>query len=539
MRNIKGITLIALIITIILLIILASVATYSGKQVINSAKLTAFTAELKIMQTQVNRIYEEYNGIDQYGNAIEGKVEEQAKKVFSELEKDTEEGINGYVGYRYWSNEEIKRLGIEGVKEDFFVNLEKRSIVSYKGLEYEGKTYYTLNQVPDNLYNVKYEEKDAEKPTFDVDIEKIGREKWRVNITNIQYSGYINKWQVKYRLEEKDYWNTTEDLSFVINEEGKYQLQIQNELITSEVKIFEVEVEVEVGRVVTKKNRKYTNNGTAVIPVGFTIVPGCEDISEGLVISDDEGDTEIDPDNKISNGNQFVWVTVLEIDKFKAIEGYNDKILDNKLPDCSEPFNEGYNTEEEEYQAMYESVRENQGFYIGRYEAGKEKDKVVVKKNMIVYNEVIWGNSMNDSAGGAVECSKNFATEKGYSTVTSTLCYGVQWDATMQFFDSDYINGTCSDDSYVRNSTGRGVYAAEGPMNTGINDYYQEKHIYDMAGNVREWTMEAGKNTSRISRGGGYSSYGSGGPASNRHKYNPNESNDNVGFRIALYLNNI
>lgn len=59
MKNNKGITLIALIITIIILLILASVATYNGMEVIQSSKLTAFTAELKIMQTQVNTIYEE------------------------------------------------------------------------------------------------------------------------------------------------------------------------------------------------------------------------------------------------------------------------------------------------------------------------------------------------------------------------------------------------------------------------------------------------------------------------------------------------
>jgi len=59
MKKNKGITLVALVITIVVLLILASVATYSGIEVIKSAKLTAFTTELKIMQTQVNAKYEE------------------------------------------------------------------------------------------------------------------------------------------------------------------------------------------------------------------------------------------------------------------------------------------------------------------------------------------------------------------------------------------------------------------------------------------------------------------------------------------------
>ncbi len=59
MKNQKGITLITLVITIIVLTILTSIATYSGISVINSSKLTAFTTKMKIMQTQVNTIYEE------------------------------------------------------------------------------------------------------------------------------------------------------------------------------------------------------------------------------------------------------------------------------------------------------------------------------------------------------------------------------------------------------------------------------------------------------------------------------------------------
>ena len=47
-----------------------------------------------------------------------------------------------------------------------------------------------------------------------------------------------------------------------------------------------------------------------MIPVGFAIVPGLDDVSEGLVISDDPDDTEEEPDEIVANGNQFVWVPV-------------------------------------------------------------------------------------------------------------------------------------------------------------------------------------------------------------------------------------
>ena len=42
--NSKGVTLIALVITVIVLLILASIATYSGMDIIESSKLSTFTA---------------------------------------------------------------------------------------------------------------------------------------------------------------------------------------------------------------------------------------------------------------------------------------------------------------------------------------------------------------------------------------------------------------------------------------------------------------------------------------------------------------
>ncbi len=60
------------------------------------------------------------------------------------------------------------------------------------------------------------------------------------------------------------------------------------------------------GEIVTgNENKTYTKNGTAVIPVEFSIVPGLNDISKGLVISDVANDIE-------NVGNQFVWIPVTD-----------------------------------------------------------------------------------------------------------------------------------------------------------------------------------------------------------------------------------
>ena len=50
--------------------------------------------------------------------------------------------------------------------------------------------------------------------------------------------GYINKWEVKYQLDGKDFWNTSNNLSFVVNEIGKYTVKIINGDIPSR-KVFE------------------------------------------------------------------------------------------------------------------------------------------------------------------------------------------------------------------------------------------------------------------------------------------------------------
>ncbi|MGI6008475.1 MAG: SUMF1/EgtB/PvdO family nonheme iron enzyme [Ruminococcus sp.] len=162
---------------------------------------------------------------------------------------------------------------------------------------------------------------------------------------------------------------------------------------------------------------------------------------------------------------------------------------------------------------MYASVRDNGGFYAGRIEAGKENGTVVVKQGVEVFNHVTWSKNgeMNeeiavegteDNPDGAIELARNFDTLNDYTSVTSTLMYGVQWDVVMQWIDPAYKEG-----SYL-------------------------------AGNVYEWTMESFDTDSRINRGGNYYSTGTVYPASSRNANIPSMTHDNFGFRIALYLDN-
>jgi len=103
-----------------------------------------------------------------------------------------------------------------------------------------------------------------------------------------------------------------------------------------------------------------------------------------------------------------------------------------------------------------------------------------------------------------------------------------------------WINKDDTLSQYLTNSTGKGNYKDEdstnNPAKTGSNPAYQMKNIYDMAGNVWEWTMEAYNTSSRVARGAGYGFPGSVYPIAYRNYSSQTFSYDDVGFRVALYV---
>ena len=286
--NSKGVTLVALIITIVVLIIIASIATYSGIDIIRSSRLTSFTTEMKIMQTEVNELYEQWkNGeiiIDDNGNVTiqedestqvsigkdltyDSDVENQASYVLIH-QLDLGDTLSDLKGYRYFDYATIEYLGIEGTEGEFFVNIADRKVVSFEGFRYDGVMYYTLEQLPQSLYNVDYNPNQG-KPTFDLSYEAIGDSKWRITVSNIQYDGNIDKWYVKYQEDGTDYWNTSEDLSFVVDKSWIYNVTIENESVVSEPnKIFVNNVnepELSEGMIPIKWVESEQNTGNWVI----------------------------------------------------------------------------------------------------------------------------------------------------------------------------------------------------------------------------------------------------------------------------------
>ena len=180
---------------------------------------------------------------------------------------------------------------------------------------------------------------------------------------------------------------------------------------------------------------------------------------------------------------------------------------------------------ETEFNNMIASVEKYGGFYIGRYETGNlSQEKVCVVKNNSDINNQTWYKIYKKAKEIAVN-----------GNVTSSMIWGSQWDATMRWM---YNSGNEEKKEYTYDSRGKGNYSRT-PIATGSIEDYAVNNIYDMAGNVWDWTIEAGDTYSRVSRGGYFNSDGDSGgnPASFRNgSYPPTDSGNGFGFRVALYM---
>lgn len=282
---------------------------------------------------------------------------------------------------------------------------------------------------------------------------------------------------------------------------------------------------------------KYENSKIQV-PDGEFILPG------GFKVAEDSGNT-IDEGIVIEDrkSNQFVWIPVDNFSEFKRYDFKNNTEVSSIYTEAS---SDGIK-DTTEVEKMYKSVKENKGFYVARYEAGTTvssdtgiRGEVVSKKGANIYNNIKWGNSM-DETGGAVEVARSMYNKEKGDNVTSTLIYGVQWDAIMRWM-KDVPNQTGG--KYVEDSTGMGWYSnnysSGNPTHqTGIeleDGKNKIKNIYDLAGNIFEWTMEFCGTGEIVVRGGVYGDSGSERPASSRYTFLSKDRSAFVAFRVTLYL---
>ena len=526
-RNMKnrGITLIALVITIIVLLILAavSIATLTGENGIltraNDAKTSTEIAE--------EREKVELAATAALADDLGGEIKESFLK--QELEK-------------YFGTDGVSVAPGENNGEEGFI-----VTITDSGRQYFVDKDGNVSEMipgPTVTHSINPETQVGDGEKITITITATATEGSITKITLPDGSTVENATTATYEVEENgDYVFTIEQ-----SNGGKtvYTVPITNGK------------NVEKFSDIYGSTSKYTKNGqTAWIPEGFAVGVSStiDEISEGLVITD-----AIDSNHK-SIGNEFVWVPVESFDEFQrehfgtdTQKWWTGTFVTDGLSENNmyEPKGDGI-AENTEVEKMYKSVKDYGGFYVGRYEAGTNverasnsgiEDEVVSKKGANVYNYIGFADTddMVDETGGAVEVARGMYNEEKGDSVTSTLIYGVQWDAIMRWMQDVKNQNVEGEPLYIQNSVGMGWYVGttgNSSHQTGIDLYggkNKVKNIYDLAGNVREWTMESYDTVGRVVRGGGYNDSVSSYPASRRDRNYPSTSNSRIGFRVTLYL---
>ena len=235
--------------------------------------------------------------------------------------------------------------------------------------------------------------------------------------------------------------------------------------------------------------------------------PDTASVENGLVIQDKEG-------------NQFVWVPVrgeykrntTYVDTSVSAAAYTDT---GYLPEGIQPETDDATNNES---AEREAVLSKGGFYISRYEAGKEgTDTLVSKAGATVWNSIPQADCKTEA--------KKFINN---DNVKSALCSGIQWDMTMTF-----VNGKKDGAGNTIDVTVNGDRGGSSPASSGQHPADRMCNIFDLEENYREYVAERSPyNGTFVYRGGYYrSSY-----SASYRNYGYGDAFSYDSFRFTLYV---
>ena len=189
---------------------------------------------------------------------------------------------------------------------------------------------------------------------------------------------------------------------------------------------------------------------------------------------------------------------------------------------------------QEDYNEMIESVKENKGFYVGRYETSLNASGYAQSKS---------GIKSATAADDATETwYRLYKVEKDYSEdnsltdkVGSSMIWGSQYDQMMIWMQGNNIDVTSMTPTNLEGiTTSKNPGESSVVGRTGIVPTDKLNNIYDLLGNGYEWTLEAGNTGFRISRGGFY--FSSSSPSIRHNGIGSDGAYGGYSSRLALYI---
>ena len=281
------------------------------------------------------------------------------------------------------------------------------------------------------------------------------------------------------------------------------------------------------------------NGAKIIVPAGFKVV-NTDDLTveKGIVVED-------------SKGNQYVWIPCTTEDsksqlQFKRTEwdveddGGTKASKDELTLTCPENYSDNgltyavVNEIVAQVKAENDSVRRNGGYYIGRYEVGDENGTAVIKADQTPMASIIWSTAYSKAKGIG-----------GGPGATTYLCSSYAWDTAINFIQNNGFPNYAKarEDSYnenwidknVKDSKGNIIKAANKAERLSTGKTTPKCNIYDMGGNVVEFTTEVMPSTSEpvVLHGGSYSYII---PAGQRFDNYTSYANSDVGLRATLFL---
>ena len=258
-----------------------------------------------------------------------------------------------------------------------------------------------------------------------------------------------------------------------------------------------------------------------VVPAGFKVVNKDANVTDGIVVED--------VTHEATKGSQFVWIPVGEVikeikDGVKSTETitlsrytFADDNVGTPTDKGSAEIEDNYNSRykhteintapngnktakediESEESGFRKSVKDNHGYYIGRYEARKNGTQVTVKASDKVYNIITQPNAATVSRG--MYSDSNFESD---------LMNSYAWDTAIVFLQKfDNRANKASLKPYSQQNSLNGNLASQGTNN--LSDTSKQDvicNVYDMASNCTEWTTETSSSSSYpcTFRGGDY-----------------------------------